>query len=269
MNTDLAARQNIADPLLPPTGPPSRAAAAGTSSAADAALQARLASLKTNRAGGAPSAGKAKGAAPTAPRSGSRRRHAAKHSRTAALTFSALSTVGLGYLLSATDAGASAAPEAAAGIVTPQAIASTSPTAQTPAPAATTSPTAQTPAPAATTSPAPAAAAAPVTTAAAPVQVNGEAFSNRFGPVQVQATFAPDGSITSVDAVQTPYRDGQSVGINNYAVPRLNSEALTAQSANVNTISGATYTSNGYRQSLQSAIDIAVANGITTVATGA
>jgi uncharacterized protein with FMN-binding domain len=45
----------------------------------------------------------------------------------------------------------------------------------------------------------------------------------------------------------------------------LNSEALTAQSANVHTISGATYTSNGYAQSLQSAIDVARANGITTI----
>jgi len=259
MNTDLASRQHIADPLLPPTGPPSRAAAGGTSSAADAALQARLASLTTKRAAGAPSAGNATNAAPTAPRSGTRRRHPAKHSRTAALTFSALSTVGLGYLLSATDAGASASPEAAAGIVTPQAIALSSPTAQTPVPAATASP-------------APAMASAPKSAAPAsstPVQINGEAFSNKFGPVQVQATFAADGSLTSVDAVQTPYADGKSVSINNFAVPRLNSEALTAQSSQVNTISGATYTSNGYRQSLQSAIDIAVANGITTVAAGA
>ena len=45
----------------------------------------------------------------------------------------------------------------------------------------------------------------------------------------------------------------------------LNSEALTAQSANVDTISGATYTSRSYEQSLQSAIDIARANSITTI----
>ena len=92
--------------------------------------------------------------------------------------------------------------------------------------------------------------------------VNGQSFTNKFGPVQVQATFAPDGTLISVDALQVPTADGKSVRINNYAVPRLNSEGLTAQNADVDTISGATYTSNGYRQSLQSAIDIAVANGI-------
>jgi uncharacterized protein with FMN-binding domain len=81
----------------------------------------------------------------------------------------------------------------------------------------------------------------------------------------VQATFAADGSITSVDVVQAPSQDGRSAQISNYAIPRLNSEALTAQSANVHTISGATYTSNGYAQSLQSAIDVARANGITTI----
>ena len=111
-------------------------------------------------------------------------------------------------------------------------------------------------------------AQAPVTTASAPVQVNGQTFINKWGPVQVQATFASDGSLVAVDAIQTPFADGKSVRINDVAIPRLNSEALTAQSAQVDTISGATYTSTGYRQSLQSAIDIAVANGVTTVAAG-
>jgi uncharacterized protein with FMN-binding domain len=95
--------------------------------------------------------------------------------------------------------------------------------------------------------------------------VNGTAFSNRYGNVQVQATFAPDGTITNIDVIQVPSRDRESVQINNYAIPRLNSEALTAQSANVHSVSGATYTSNGYAQSLQSAIDVARANGITTI----
>ena len=95
--------------------------------------------------------------------------------------------------------------------------------------------------------------------------VNGASFSNRYGDVQVQATFAADGSLANVDVLQVPYRDGKSVSINNYAVPRLNSEALTAQSANVHTVSGATYTTIGYEQSLQSAIDAARANGITTI----
>ncbi len=249
MNTDVAARRHGADPLLAPTGPPLRAADGATSNT-DADLQARLASLATKRTATAPIAIDADRSAVTASRSRTRRRHAAKHSRAAALTFSALSTAGLGYLLAATDSGASAAPAQSAGIVAPQLVAASTPA--TPVPSAAPTPT-----------------SAPVTTARAPVQVNGQTFTNKWGPVQVRATFSPDGSLTAVDAVQTPYADGKSVGINNYAVPRLTSEALSAQSSQVDTISGATYTSTGYRQSLQSAIDIAVANGITTVGAGA
>jgi uncharacterized protein with FMN-binding domain len=63
--------------------------------------------------------------------------------------------------------------------------------------------------------------------------------------------------------VGRPDGDGKSVGINDRAVPVLDSEALTAQSARVDTVSGATYTSRGYEQSLQSAIDAARAAGIT------
>ena len=58
---------------------------------------------------------------------------------------------------------------------------------------------------------------------------------------------------------------GSSVRINDRAVPQLNSEALTAQSADVDTVSGATYTSNDYRRSLQSAIDAAKAAGLTAI----
>jgi uncharacterized protein with FMN-binding domain len=95
--------------------------------------------------------------------------------------------------------------------------------------------------------------------------VNGDTFKNRFGPVQVQATFAPDGSLADVTVLQAPSGDRRSAQISNVAVPRLNSEALTAQTAHVDTISGATYTSRGYESSLQSAIDIARANAITTL----
>jgi uncharacterized protein with FMN-binding domain len=93
--------------------------------------------------------------------------------------------------------------------------------------------------------------------------VNGEAFKNKFGPVQVQVTFAADGSLQSVETIQTPYRDGKSVYINDRAVPVLDSEALQAQSANVHTVSGATYTSHDYVKSLQSAIDVARVAGLT------
>jgi uncharacterized protein with FMN-binding domain len=108
--------------------------------------------------------------------------------------------------------------------------------------------------------------ASPTTTAASdPIVVNGEAFRNKWGTVQVQATFGADGSLIAVDAIEVPSRDSESVSINNSAVPKLNQAALTAQSARVDTVSGATYTSNGYEASLQAAIDIARANNITEI----
>ena len=67
------------------------------------------------------------------------------------------------------------------------------------------------------------------------------------------------------DAILTPWEANKSVRINNRAVPRLNQEALTAQSARVDTVSGATYTSHDYERSLQAAIDIARVNGLTTL----
>jgi len=108
--------------------------------------------------------------------------------------------------------------------------------------------------------------AAAATPAPTPTVVDGGVFSNRFGNVQVEATFGADGTLSDVTVLQAPSHDGQSLAISNYAVPRLNSEALSAQSANVDTISGATYTSTSYRQSLQSAIDAAAQAGIVTAA---
>jgi uncharacterized protein with FMN-binding domain len=113
--------------------------------------------------------------------------------------------------------------------------------------------------------------AAPVSTtppvaAATDAVVDGAVFHNKWGDVQVEATFAPDGTLVDVTTLQTPYRDGKSVWINDQAVPQLNSEALTAQSAAVDTVSDATYTSNDYRRSLQSAIDTARAAELTAIA---
>jgi uncharacterized protein with FMN-binding domain len=63
------------------------------------------------------------------------------------------------------------------------------------------------------------------------------------------------GKITDVKVLQETNRGGRSVEISNQADPMLRSEVLKAQSANVSTIGGATYTSDGYLQSLQSALD--------------
>jgi uncharacterized protein with FMN-binding domain len=82
----------------------------------------------------------------------------------------------------------------------------------------------------------------------------GAVSTNRWGNVQVQLVVS-GGSIGKVAMVQYPDSEGKSVAINNSALPTLISETLTAQSASVDSVSGATYTSTSYKQSLQSAID--------------
>ncbi|GAA3503691.1 FMN-binding protein [Streptomyces prasinosporus] len=89
--------------------------------------------------------------------------------------------------------------------------------------------------------------------------VTGDAARTRYGAVQVRITVS-DGKITKAEAVQAP-EGGQSDQITSNAVPRLNQAALTAQNADIDTVSGATYTSTGYRKSLQSALDKARAAG--------
>jgi len=61
--------------------------------------------------------------------------------------------------------------------------------------------------------------------------------------------------ITAVDVVEYPTGNGRDQEINSRAVPTLVQETLTAQSAGIDMVSGATYTSNGYLTSLQSALD--------------
>ena len=84
--------------------------------------------------------------------------------------------------------------------------------------------------------------------------VTGGVAQTRWGPVQVQVTLA-EGTITAVDVVQYPNGNGKDVQINGYALPILIQETLEAQSADVDMVSGATVTSVGYAQSLQSALD--------------
>jgi uncharacterized protein with FMN-binding domain len=86
--------------------------------------------------------------------------------------------------------------------------------------------------------------------------VNGTAEQTRWGPVQVQVTIN-GGKITDVVALQVPNGNFRDREINSYAVPQLREEVLAAQSARVDTISGATVTSDGYLGSLQAALDAA------------
>ncbi len=83
--------------------------------------------------------------------------------------------------------------------------------------------------------------------------VTGDVARTEYGDVQVRLTVS-DGRITRAEAVQAP-QGGVSGQKSALAVPRLNQEAVTAQSADIDTVSGATYTSGGYRKSLQSALD--------------
>ena len=84
--------------------------------------------------------------------------------------------------------------------------------------------------------------------------ITGQAVTTRYGVVQVKVTVRGS-KITDVGFVQLTAFDAQSQQINSYAAPQLLQETLATQSANIDTVSGATYTSDGYRQSLQSALD--------------
>lgn len=101
----------------------------------------------------------------------------------------------------------------------------------------------------------PSRSAAPSTKAASGTFL-GSSVQTRYGPVQIKITYAA-GRITGVVAVQLPSGRSRDAQINNFAVPILENETLAAQSANINSVSGATYTSDGYVQSLQAALDAA------------
>lgn len=84
--------------------------------------------------------------------------------------------------------------------------------------------------------------------------VTGDTASTQWGPVQIELTLA-DGQITDVSVLQYPHGNPRDVEINNYALPTLIQETLDAQGAGIDMVSGATVTSAGYVQSLQSALD--------------
>ena len=86
--------------------------------------------------------------------------------------------------------------------------------------------------------------------------VTGDLVDTAYGPVRVRIT-VQGGRITRARAVVHPQGDGTTDQINGYAVPVLDREVLTAQGSRIDTVSGATYTSEGYRRSLQSALDAA------------
>lgn len=258
MDTDLRPTATI-DPLV----------SSQTQSQMPDQMQERLARLAERRTGA--TTGSQRTTAPTASKpAAGRKRHAAQGSRTAAVMMSVGVAAGLTGYFQRADAAAAAEAAAAssatasvaatdAGTVTQVLETSTGSTgtaAQTATDAASTDAASTD---AATTDTAAAAAAATVSaTGLADGTYTGATDTNKWGPVQVQITVS-GGVITEVVALQTPDDDDKSVRINDEAVPILVSETLAAQSADVDSVSGATYTSDSYKVSLQSAIDLAKA----------
>lgn len=113
--------------------------------------------------------------------------------------------------------------------------------------------------------PAAAPAAAPDPRPAAPlpstVTATGPLVATRYGPVQVRVVMT-GGRLVSAEATRLPDADEQSRQINRYAGPVLARQVVATQGA-VDTVSGATWTSDGYRRSLQSALDAARAAATT------
>ena len=91
---------------------------------------------------------------------------------------------------------------------------------------------------------------------AAPVTVNGGTAQTDQGPVQVQVIIAA-GRIADIKVLQRPSGDARHEEVSAFSLPQLKQQALQAQSAQIDGVSGATATSGGYRSSLQSALDAA------------
>jgi uncharacterized protein with FMN-binding domain len=105
----------------------------------------------------------------------------------------------------------------------------------------------------------PRATAAPTVPRTAPAPkavrtVAGATVMTQYGPVQVQIRVRGS-RIVAITNLALPFDRSRSQEISDVAGPLLRSEALQAQSASIDVVSGATYTSNGYAQSLQSALD--------------
>ncbi len=95
----------------------------------------------------------------------------------------------------------------------------------------------------------------PSSPSGAPRTVDGQPVDIGYGIIQVQVTLQ-GGRITDVRTLRAP-SGGRSGSIASYAIPELRREVLAAQSTSIDTVSGASYTSSGYAQSVQSALDAA------------
>jgi uncharacterized protein with FMN-binding domain len=85
-------------------------------------------------------------------------------------------------------------------------------------------------------------------------EITGNVANTAYGPVQVQLVVATS-KIVKVNILEQPSSTEHDLQIGQFAFPKLISETLSAQSARIDSVSGATYTSGGYIKSLQSALD--------------
>jgi uncharacterized protein with FMN-binding domain len=135
------------------------------------------------------------------------------------------------------------------------AVTTSQPQASIPTSSTTSQSTSATAEPAAPAAPTPAPApVAPVPTGPADGTYTGSSVSTRFGSVQVSVTLA-SGQITEVTPLQLTDADGRSVQISNRAAPIVRDEVIASQSASVSNVGGATYTTQAYLESVQSALD--------------
>ncbi len=153
-------------------------------------------------------------------------------------------------LPSTTPSGAGPSPSAGSpsgSVATPSTPAATPSTpAATPAAKPTTQPTP-------TPTPTPTKAASGTRTATGPAVPVTEGFRT-FGAVQVKVTVS-SGKITNLVAVNYPHNDSRSYEISQYSIPVLQQEVMAAQGTHIDIVSGATYTSDAYAQSVQAALD--------------
>lgn len=131
-------------------------------------------------------------------------------------------------------------------------IATTTPAAPSSTPTPTTSPSTGT----TSSGPTSSGTTSSGTTSSGSKTITGSVVQTRWGPVQVQLTVT-NSKVVSVTVLQQPTGNGKDVQINSRALPVLKQETLSSQSAQIDTVSGATVTSDGYITSLQSALDLA------------
>src|SRR3954447_13790610 len=141
-----------------------------------------------------------------------------------------------------------------AGVLAFHPHASAAPTATAPTTAATAAAPAKSTSSAATGSGSGSSGASGSSSSAVSGTATGDAIDTQYGPVQVRVT-VKDGKVTAIQGLVLTGNDPRSAEISSFAEPTLKQEALSAQSADIDAVSGATFTSAGYAQSLQSALD--------------